>query len=101
MSTNCDVPLRNQAPGTVTTLWLSGVTNGPAAGLTVPGDALWLTPLAATFSGFSTSVDFSKSIPIPSATQLINKSFVVQGVMFDPSNGTLQTTNAKLVTLGF
>ena len=50
---------------------------------------------------FSTSVDFSKSIPIPSATQLINKSFVVQGVMFDPSNGTLHTTNAKLVTLGF
>ena len=106
MNTNCGVYLRNQAPGTVTTLWFSGVNSGvasdPATGLTVPGDALWLNPLTATFSGFATSTDFLKAIPIPSATQLINKSFIVQGVMVDPLNpAALRTTNAKLVTLGF
>ena len=106
MNTNCGVYLRNQAPGTVTTLWFSGVNSGvasdPATGLTVPGDALWLNPLTASFSGFATSTDFLKAIPIPSATQLINKSFIVQGVMVDPLNpATLRTTNAKLVTLGF
>lgn len=101
LGTSVGVYLRNQAPGTVATLWFSAVTSGPTAGLALPGDALWLDPSTATFSGLTTNVELLKSIPIPAASQLLHKQFVVQGVMVDPVTGALRTTNAKLVTLGY
>lgn len=102
MGASSSVYVRNQAPGTVTTLWLSGNASGPIAGLTMPSDALWLDPSTARLTGFSANTDFTKSIPVPVDAALVNASFVLQAVMVDPlSPGALRTTNAKLVTLGY
>lgn len=101
LGTSVGVYLRNQAPGTVATLWFSAVTSGPTAGLAIPGDALWLDPTTAHLNAITTNVELLKSIPIPAVAQLVHKQFVVQGVMVEPLVGSLRTTNAKLVTLGY
>lgn len=102
LNTSVGVYVRNQAPGTVTTLWTSAVTGVPTAGLAIPGDTLWLDPTTAQFAGATTNVELLKAIPVPALASLIEAQFTVQAVMIDPLNPTaLRTTNAKLVTLGF
>lgn len=101
LGSNVGFYLRNALPGTLATVWISGLPAGPTPGLASAGDTLWLNPATAQLYSMTASTELLTAYPVPSAPALTNAQVVLQGVMVDPlDTSALRTTNAKLVTLG-